>query len=61
MRLRKGYKIANDRGKRGIITGFSSKNGHRVISFDGIEGNTDGWCYREQITHVYKPNGDKII
>ena len=60
MRLRKGYKITNDRGKTGIITDFGYKNGDRTISFDGIEGSTPGWCYREQIISVYKPDGTKV-
>jgi hypothetical protein len=60
MRLRKGYKIENDRGRVGIITEFGYKNGHKVVCFDGIEGSFDGWCYREQITKVYKPDGTKI-
>lgn len=41
----------------GIITEFDYKNGQKVISF---EGNPPGWCYREQITEVYKPNGERI-
>ncbi len=60
MRLRNGYKITNDRGKIGVITAFGSKNGRRVVVFDGVEGSAPGWCYREQITAVHKPEGTKI-
>lgn len=60
VRLRKGYKIVNDRGRIGLITEFGWKNGERTISFDGIEGTQSGWCYRSQILEVYKPNGEKV-
>lgn len=60
LRLRKGYRITNDRGKTGIITEFGYKNGERVISFGGTEGSAPGWCYRQQITSVHKKDGTKI-
>lgn len=60
MHLRKGYKIKNDRGKIGVITEFDSKNGQQVVSFDGVEGSLDGWCYRSQILEVYKKNGERL-
>lgn len=60
MRLRKGYKIVNDRGQVGIIDGFDSKNSRCIVSYEGVEGSSPRWCYREQIIEAYKPNGKRI-
>lgn len=51
MRLRIGYHIENNRGRKGIITSLDYKNNQRVVTFDGY------WCYKEQITKMWKPDG----
>ena len=57
MRLRIGYIIENDRGKKGVITSLDFKNNQRVLGFEGFDC---GWCYKEQITKMWKPDGTLV-
>lgn len=60
MRLLKGYRIVNNMGRSGVITELDYKNGQRVVSFENKETGVGWWCYKEQITEMYKPDGTKV-